>query len=50
MIRSERGIVLVAKEDSKIIGVALGGVSEGVCHLGFLGVKKEWEQNSLIGL
>ncbi len=47
MIRSERGIVLVAKEDSKIIGVALGGVSEGVCHLGFLGVKKEYRKKGV---
>ena len=40
IIRSECGIVLLAKEDNEIIGVALGRVSEGVCHLGFLGVKK----------
>jgi len=41
-MESKDSIFLVAEEDKEIIGLAQGREYAGVCHLGFLGVKKEY--------
>lgn len=40
-IESKDGILLIAEENSEIVGLARGRETAGVCGLGFLGVKKE---------
>lgn len=47
IIRSEQGIVLLAEENDEVIGVALGRIFGGVCHLGFLGVKREYRKRGV---
>lgn len=46
-IESKDGILLIAKENNEIVGLASGREAGGVCSLGFLGVKKEYRRKRI---
>lgn len=46
-LESKDGIFLLAEENNEIVGVASGREYAGVCHLNFIGVKKEYRRKGV---
>ena len=46
-IESKDGICVLAEESNEIVGVALGREYAGLCHLLFIGVKKEYRRKGV---